>query len=152
MRGDHDRARMASGYVVGRDPSRMMVRIELPAHQLTTQWLRVLTPLASGGKTYSLPRTGDFVACLLDDSLNTGFVIGSAYTNGSKPSVDPSKPNAFHVTMDDGAIFEHDPDTSETLIDIPAGGSFTVRCGASSLVITDGVVTLTTPQFQGVQS
>lgn len=152
MRADHDRARLAQGFVVARDKSRMMVRVQLPAHDITTRWLRVTALLTYGATGYGLPRTGAFVVCLLDDSLNTGFVIGSAYTSEVPPSVDPEKPNALHVTFDDGAIIEHDPDTSATLIQVPDGGSITLRVGASELLITGPLVKLTTPQFQGVQS
>lgn len=152
MRADHDRARLASGHVVARDENRMMVQVHLPAHRITTQWLRVVVPLSVGTKSFRLPRIDTPVVCLLDDSLNTGYVQGAVYTDAHEPPLNGEKPNAIHFTADDGTVIEHDPDKKATLVDVPAGGSITLRVGASEFLITDPLVRLTTPKFEGVKA
>ena len=144
-----DRARLAYGTITNRDPVCLSVTVYLTAHDITTQSLRVLTLLAHGARCYALPRIGDFVACLLDDTLNNGVVLGGLYTHAHPTPT--SKKDAIHMVSDDGAVFEHDPTSSTTLIDIPAPGKIMLRIGQTSLLMRDDGVTLTTPRFDGIK-
>lgn len=77
------------GVVVKRDEKNMRVCVifsDTVTNPLTTNWLPVLLPRASGDCYYDLPDIGDKVLCLfLPNGIDTGFVLGSFYGENKSP-------------------------------------------------------------------
>lgn len=77
------------GVVVKRDEKNMRVCVKFSdtvTKPLTTNWLPVLLPRASGDCYYDLPDIGDKVLCLfLPNGIDTGFVLGSFYGENKSP-------------------------------------------------------------------
>lgn len=59
-----------------------------------------------------------------------------------------TNPDIRRTTYKDGAVEQYDRSAHAYLLDVPAGGSITLRVGDTSLVMTDGKTTLTTTQFE----
>lgn len=97
------------GYVVGRQPDKMRVRVSLPdtvTSPLVTDWLPVLCRRACEDMEYDLPDINDQVLCVfLPIGLEQGFVIGSMYGKQSPPVTNPDK---VHRAFRDGTIVEYD--------------------------------------------
>jgi phage baseplate assembly protein V len=58
--------------------------------------------------------------------------------------------NVRRRTYKDGAVEQYDRSAHAYLLQIPSGGSFTVQVGGSSMVLTDGKLTLNVSQLEHV--
>ncbi|SAL03118.1 phage baseplate assembly protein V [Caballeronia fortuita] len=61
-----------------------------------------------------------------------------------------TNPNVRRTTYKDGAVEQYDRSAHAYLLSIPSGGSFTVQVGGSSMVLTDGKLTLNVSQLEHV--
>jgi phage baseplate assembly protein V len=108
------------GFVAGRQPERMRVKVEFrdtTTTPLVSDWLPVLTPRAHQDKEYDLPDDGDQVLCLfLPFGLEQGFVIGSMYGRESPPVKSGDK---WHKKFRDGASLEYDRAEHKLSVNIP---------------------------------
>lgn len=124
------------GTVSAVDEQTMRVRVRLPdLDNLRTDWLPVLTRKSLRDKDYWLPDVGEHVAVLLDADGDDGVVLGAIFSEADAvPVVSRDK---LQRRFDDGAVVEYDRAAHHYLVDVPAGGTITLRCGASTLVITN---------------
>lgn len=124
---DHMSQLIRVGFVTARQPEKHRVQVELRdtvTSRLTTKWLPVLCPRASGDLHYDLPDIGDQVLCLfLPYGLEQGFVIGAMYGRQTPPVSDPEK---FHRRFKDGATIEYDRANHALSATIP--GTATIKC------------------------
>lgn len=106
---DHMSQLIRVGFVTSRQAEKHRVQVELRdtvTAKLTTKWLPVLCPRASGDLHYDLPDIGDQVLCLfLPYGLEQGFVVGAMYGRQTPPVSDPEK---THRTFKDGTTLEYD--------------------------------------------
>lgn len=97
------------GFVTARQPEKMRVQVELRdtvTQPLSSTWLPVLCPRASGDLAYDLPDVGDQVLCLfLPYGLEQGFVVGAMYGKASPPVTSGDK---WHRKFSDGTVLEYD--------------------------------------------
>ncbi len=97
------------GFVAGRQPERMRVKVELrdtTNAKLVSDWLPVITPRACADEQYDLPDDGDQVLCLfLPYGLEQGFVLGSMYGKAEPPVQSGDK---WHRKFRDGTTLEYD--------------------------------------------
>ena len=97
------------GFVTARQPEKMRVQVELRdtvTQPLSSTWLPVLCPRASGDLAYDLPDVGDQVLCLfLPYGLEQGFVVGAMYGKASPPV---SSGDKWHRKFSDGTVLEYD--------------------------------------------
>jgi phage baseplate assembly protein V len=63
------------------------------------------------------------------------------------PALDPA---IRRTTYADGTVVQHDRSAKAYSINVPAGGSLSLTCGSTSLVLVDGKATLTAQQFEHV--
>ncbi len=124
---DHMSQLIRVGFVTARQPEKHRVQVELRdtvTSRLTTKWLPVLCPRASGDLHYDLPDIGDQVLCLfLPYGLEQGFVVGAMYGRQTPPVSDPEK---FHRRFKDGATIEYDRANHALSATIP--GTATIKC------------------------
>lgn len=97
------------GFVTARQPEKMRVQVELRdtvTQPLSSAWLPVLCPRASGDLAYDLPDVGDQVLCLfLPYGLEQGFVLGAMYGKANPPV---SSGDKWHRRFQDGTVLEYD--------------------------------------------
>jgi phage baseplate assembly protein V len=139
------------GEIMEIDPTRGLARVRLADHDgLATWWLKVLQPKTLHDKAYWMPDIGEHVACMLDAKGEEGVILGAVYSSAdATPETDPEIRRIVHK---DGAVEAYDRAGHHWTLDVPAGGSITVRIGRTSLVLTDAETVLTTPQFRGVKA
>lgn len=90
---------MIRGIITDRDKDTVQVRVKFPETGLTSNWLKVLVPLAKESQCFYLPRINEQVICLMDENMEDGVVIGAVYT---KTQVSPTVPDTDSV----GWLFE----------------------------------------------
>jgi phage baseplate assembly protein V len=107
------------GIVTQVDPERARVKVRWEDQELESFWLPVLSRGSKDNKHYGLYDIGEQVACLMDQNLEDGVILGSPFSDEDRSAV--NNPNKFNSTFKDGAIFEYDRETHHLDIVIPAG-------------------------------
>jgi phage baseplate assembly protein V len=70
-------------------------------------WLPVLQTRTKKDAYYTMPDKGEIVACVLDESWETGAIIGAVYTKKNQPTSRMNEDRAV-VEFDDGTVIEYD--------------------------------------------
>ncbi len=95
------------GIINALDPSAMKARVKFPDKEgLVSAWLPVVTTFAQENRSYRMPDTGEQVACLMDDNLEAGCIVGSIYGGSEKPPETSADVLAVHFS--DGTVIRHD--------------------------------------------
>ncbi len=107
-------------------------RVRFPQHQdLISGWLDVLQRSTHGDQDYWMPVKGNQVACLLDERLEDGCVLGCVYSETDAPPAD--RESLRVVEFADGARVAYDRESHKLTVAIPAGGTLEL-CGSGSAV------------------
>lgn len=175
------------GLVVAQDPVHCMIRVNYPDRDnMVSPWLPLMQKSTAGTQDFWMPRIGEQVHVLHTmDGDSQGIVLGASYTSGNPSTYDarvastsktppakgpvpstggpstssPSSPNARHVTFEDKAFFEHNPDNGTTTantqgplqivttgyIHVSAGATIDVTAGSTIKIVGGGTVTITAP-------
>ncbi|MDR2925889.1 MAG: phage baseplate assembly protein V [Azoarcus sp.] len=108
---------------------------------LTTDWLRWMTPRAGNVREWLPPTVGE--ECLIfspSGETDAGAILSGLF-NDARPA--PEKDGFVTARhWDDGAVERYDQATHGYLLDVPAGGSITLRIGGSFMVMTQNSITL----------
>ena len=95
------------GIITAVDAKAMKVRVQFPDKEgLVSPWLPMVSQFAQAHRCYHVPDLGEQVACLMDDNLEAGFVVGSLYGGSETPPEESGDVVAVHFS--DGTIVRHD--------------------------------------------
>jgi len=114
------------GTVAEVDPATARCRVQTGG--LLTGWLPWLAERAGSDRDWDPPSVGE--QCMVISPSGepaTGVVLLGLYSAAS-PAPDNS-PDRHRRTYRDGAVIEYDTENSHYLIDLPADGKYTLRCG-----------------------
>lgn len=96
------------------------VKVKFHHDGIESWWLQVPQCCAGGARSYSMPRKGNTVGVLLDESAENGIVVGTFYNKKEKaPVMDPL---IFHVDFEDKTVIEYDPLLGVLTVDMPRPG------------------------------
>lgn len=102
------------------------------AGDLLSDWLPVIHSKTQNDKSIFTLDKGEQVACLMDEQLADGCIVGAVYSDIDVPPV--SSPDKYRVQFSDGGVFEYDR----------IGGNMTVICKGALNLITNSAVNVTT--------
>lgn len=121
-------------------------RVKVNVSGLTTDWLPWIVQRAGATRTWSAPRAGEQVVVLAPyGDTSQGVVLPSIYQDDHPaPAASQDKET---VVYPDGAKQEHNSASSEYLLDVPAGGKITIRCGPSSIELSDAGIKIIGPRI-----
>lgn len=122
------------------------VRCRVQTGKLVTDWLRWHTPRAGETRTWNPPTVGEQALVLSPSGEPANGVVfyGFNCTDHPAPSDSPDK----HITdYPDGAFTVYDHVTHTYRLDVPSGGSITLRCGESWIEIRDEHIQLRSPRI-----
>lgn len=130
------------GTIAELDAARARVRVT--SGDITTDWLPFTAARSGQDRSWHAPEPGEqvVVVCPCGDS-NQGVVVGSVYRD-AHPAPAASE-DVARTVFKDGAVLEYDRKNHKHLLDVPAGGSITLRIGQTTLELRDDGATLTTP-------
>jgi len=95
------------GIVTNVDPTTCRVRVKFADQgELISPWLPVLQQKTFQDKFYFLPDLNEQVACLMDERLEAGVVLGAIYSEAD--TVPVTSKDKFHVKFADGGSIEYD--------------------------------------------
>lgn len=139
------------GFVNGRQPEKMRVKVTIPdtvGKELITDWLPVLCPRACEDMQYDLPDIGDQVLCLfLPYGLEQGFVVGAMYGKGTPPVQSGEK---WHRKFKDGTWLEYDRATHKLTAYVEGDCEITAKGNISQKV--EGNVAMQSQGPTGISS
>lgn len=117
------------------DPQVMKARVLFPDKEgLVSPWLPLVVAWAQMNRAYRMPDPGEQVACLMDDNLEAGCIVGSIYGGSETPPEQSGDVAAAHFS--DGTIVRHDR----------AAKVLTVISAGTVAVVAQKLITLTAPE------
>lgn len=102
-------------------------------------WLPVMQTRTKKDRYFTMPDKGEAVACLMEDSWETGVILGAIYTKNNQPTSDMDADRAV-IEFDDGTVIMYDRSASELTID--AVGSLNITIAGNADVDIQGVATI----------
>lgn len=131
------------GVIEEADYAKARVKVRIGA--LKTAWLPFAAVKAGGDRSWHPPEIGEQVVLAAPGGdLSQACVLGSVYQNAAPAPGDAATQSV--TVYEDGARISYDKSAHAYTLDVPAGGSITLRCGASTLILSDTGVVLTAPQ------
>ena len=121
-------------------------RVRVKSGKVTTGWIAWAPRRAGRARTWEPLHEGEQVLIASPSGdMAQGIIVGSVnYADRPAPSTSASET----VTEWDGGAREAFDDASNTYtLDVPAGGKIILRCGASSLEISDSGIKLLGPRI-----
>lgn len=124
--------RMAEGYIDKIDPKKMQARVKLEAHcdsdgnPMITDWLQIGF---TGPDIQYIYRVGDYVGCIMDDTLDDGWIICRLYPDDA--SLDSTETKTF-FKFKNGVEIKVDESPAKVTVTI---GETTVTADGSSVEI-----------------
>lgn len=131
------------GTVLAVDHAQARVRIK--SGEIKTAWLPWSTGRASAAKRrWDPPEVGEQVVLLAPtgDLRQAVVLTGVFQQSAAAPSASPDKDTTVYG---DGAVVEYDRGSHTYTLDVPAGGKIILKCGATTLELTNAGVVLTAP-------
>lgn len=121
-------------------------RVKVSVAGLTTDWLPWSASRAGNTRTWSPPRVGEQVMLASPyGDMGQAVVIASLFSD-DKPAPAASKDQETTV-YPDGATQDYNSASHEFLLDVPAGGKITIRCGPSSIELSDAGIKIIGPRI-----
>lgn len=109
---------------------------------LLTGWLPWFAVRAGEDREWDMPSVGEQCVVFSPSGNPAVGVVFVGFYSDACPAPDDS-PTRHRRSYRDGAVVEYDCKSSQYLIDIPAGGKYTLRCGPVSLELSDQGVKIT---------
>lgn len=116
------------------DAGRVCVRFD-DLDGMVSQPLKVIVPRAHRDKAHHAPDEGALVACVVDENIEDGVVLGEVYSDVDAPAT--SNPALWHWKMADGSEFEFDRDSGRLRIKTSSDISVETSAAASLKAATE---------------
>lgn len=121
-------------------------RVKVSTAGLTTTWLPWCASRAGKTRQWSPPQVGEQVLMGAPyGDMAQAVILGSIYQDDS-PAPAASKDQET-IVYPDGARQDYNSASHEFLLDVPAGGKITIRCGPSSIELSDAGVKIIGPRI-----
>lgn len=109
------RAMIRFGIVSERDDPNGKVKVEFAEDGIVSDWLPVVVSRALNDKFFSLPDVNEHVACVMDENLEEGVVLGAIYDSKQQPAIQGADITA--VQFQDGTKVSFDRATGVLTIE-----------------------------------
>ncbi|MGI2326163.1 MULTISPECIES: phage baseplate assembly protein V [unclassified Methylococcus] len=111
-------AHLRYGIVTAIDPAKSRLKAKFPDQDgLVSHWLNVSCQKSLKDKAFWMPEVGEQVACIMDEHLEDGTVIGAIYS-GPDPVPEGVDEHWYGVWFEDGSVLYYRKDTHQLLIDL----------------------------------
>lgn len=111
------------GQISDVDYAKNRVRVAFEDDGITSDWLAVIVPQTATNSWYFSPQLGDFVACIMDERLENGVVLGAIYAGDTAPK--EGGEGLYSVVFEDGSkvVF----DANDGSLSVETTGSVSVK-------------------------
>lgn len=102
-------------------------------------WLPMLHLHTKDDKYYTMPDKGELVACMMDETWETGVIMGALYSNKNKPPSEAGEDKSV-VKFKDGTVIKYD--RAGKKLDVTAVGDITITASSGTVHIEATTVEL----------
>jgi len=114
----------AEGYISAIDEKLMQAKVKLPKHgDIETDWLQIMNRNA-GIKDYFNYDEKVYVACIMDDNLEDGWIIGTL--EPEDVSFDESGKDIYYKKFTDGTLIKYDRKAHKLSVELKGDGEITI--------------------------
>lgn len=125
------------GNICDQDPAKGLVRVKFQDDGITSFWLPIIVQGALENKYFHPFATNELVACVMDERLENGVVLGAIYSSAAQP--DGGSADVVRVKFKDGNSIQYDTAAGELLAEI---GDSKVTVTTSAATIENGDTSL----------
>lgn len=126
------------------DPAAGKAKVSFIEDGIVSDWLPFLVKSTKSNKHFYLPDVGEHVACMMDECLNKGVIMGAIYSTKNTPGAE-SGSDVESVEFSDGTYVKYNRSTHEMSINVE--GDLVVMCDNAS-IISDTQITLDAPTVE----
>lgn len=108
---------------------------------MVSQPLKVIVPRAHRDKAHHAPDVGALVACVVDENIEDGVVLGEVYSDADTPAT--GNPALWYWKMADGSEFEFDRDSGK--LRIKTTSDISIETAAAATIKAASSITLDAP-------
>lgn len=127
------------GTVLEADYQKARVRVKMGSN--TSAWLPWVTQRAGGDRIWHPPEIGEQVLVIAPSGeLAAGFVLSGGIYKQDHPA-NGDRATISRTTYADGAVVEYDRENHAYLMNVPQGGTITVKTGTASLEVNQQGIT-----------
>lgn len=126
------------GIICEIDGSKGLARVHFDDDGIVSYWLPVVYPKTSQDSFSWIPDVNEHVACLMDERLENGVILGSIYSKAKQP--DGGDANKFRIKFKDGTVIEYDRSIHKLTADVK--GAVEVKATENVNVETSASATL----------
>ena len=100
------------GFISSIQPNTGRARVNFPDDGIVSDWLPLLVTKAFKDKYYFMPDVNEPVACMMDENLESGVILGAIYNNATTPGSSKGA-NKTSIEFEDGTLIEYDRGSSK---------------------------------------
>ena len=118
------------------DPQTGYARVAFIDDGIVSDWLQIIVKNSLGNKYFHAFEINEQVACLMDENLEDGVILGSIYSDVTPPESGNS--NVVKVNFSDGSMIEYNRQSHEYNLDIK--GKININATSDIKIESDSVV------------
>jgi phage baseplate assembly protein V len=128
------RAMIGRGIVTEIDETVPRVRVRFPDHdQMQSYWFGPPATNTQNNKDYALPDVGEAVTCIMDERMEEGWIMGSAWSTADTPP--RTSKDKRYLDFSDGASFEYDRSLHKLTVNLPSVASIDITCAGAEISV-----------------
>lgn len=127
------------GFISEYDHQTGRARVQFAEDDIVSDWLPIAYAGAQTDKYLSPLASGEQVACLMDERLEYGVIVGATYNREDSPHEELAGDKIAGVVYQDGSYVLYDPDTGRYRREFSDGSSTTFEGGALAHEIGDAL-------------
>lgn len=131
------------GNITEIDAAKGLARVSFDEDGIVSDWLPIAVKGSKENKHESWYDVGDFVACMMDNNIEDGVVLGAIYDENNTPPVGNKDVEA--KTFSDGTVIKYD--RSSSTLTIECTGDVNVSC-VNANVTASTKVTIDSPDSE----
>jgi phage baseplate assembly protein V len=128
------------GNITEIDAAKGRARVHFEEDGIVSDWLPMVVKSSQQNKHESWYDVGDFVACMMDEHIEDGVIVGAIYDDNNAPPIGNKDVEA--KTFSDGTVIKYD--RSSSTLTVECVGDVIIQCVNAS-VTASGQVTVDTP-------
>lgn len=119
------------GLISDTNPAKGLYKVNFDEDDLVSQWIPKIEAGTKNLKVEFPLAPGTHVACLMDEHMENGVILGAVYDDGNSPAF--ANKDKFGITFPDGTYIKYDN----------AAGTFTINTGGKVIITAAGNVEIT---------
>jgi phage baseplate assembly protein V len=110
------------GLVSQFSPSTMKAKVKFGDDDIVTDWLPIIKQRTSGDQSFDCLVINEQVACIMDENLETGVILGAIYSTADTPPEEAGE-KIWGRKFEDGTILKYDQSSHKLTVKLVGSGA-----------------------------